>query len=149
MFTKIETEANNLAYQYHKNQIDKSGEMYFSHVYKVAWNAGKMFPKDRDILSAIGYLHDILEDTDCPEELILEKCGQRVLDGVKAMTKIKGESYDDYLDRLCKNPDAVKVKYCDLIHNMDLTRLNTELTDKDLQRIKKYYNAYLRLKQLI
>lgn len=149
----VTSKAFALAKQYHEGQVDKGGQPYYRHVVDVAWSVEEKFnslhDEELDVVICVAYLHDILEDTDCPDELILEQFGQRVLDGVKAMTKIKGESYDDYLNRLCENQDAIKVKYCDLIHNMDLTRLNTELSDKDLQRIKKYHNAYLRLKQLI
>jgi hypothetical protein len=50
--------------------------------------------------------------------------------------------------RRCGDDKIVRyVKMADLLHNMDLTRLD-EITDEDLQRIKKYHKAYKYLETL-
>ena len=45
------------------------------------------------------------------------------------------------------NPLARRVKLSDLEDNMDIQRLGT-VTDKDLDRIKKYHTAWRRLARL-
>ena len=50
------------------------------------------------------------------------------------------------LNRVAKDPIAVKVKLNDLLDNMDINRLN-ELTDQDLHRLNKYLRAYKKLNE--
>jgi len=57
-----------------------------------------------------------------------------------------GEDYDDFVDRLKANPLAVRVKIADLEDNMDLRRLPA-LGDEDIERLKKYQKAWLKLKR--
>ena len=55
-----------------------------------------------------------------------------------------GESYDEYKVRVKANPDAIKVKLCDLRHNTDVRRLKG-ITEKDIARMEKYHRFYLEL----
>ena len=55
-----------------------------------------------------------------------------------------GENYDDFIERVKKNPLAVAVKVNDLTDNMDIRRL-PYLSDKDVKRLKKYLKAYKKL----
>ena len=50
----------------------------------------------------------------------------------------------DYVAALKDDPVARRVKIADLTHNSDLTRLDHEPTEADLQRVEKY-QAALRL----
>jgi (p)ppGpp synthase/HD superfamily hydrolase len=101
--------------------------------------------KDVYDLQTIALLHDIIEDTDYTEEQLREDFSSRVADAVMLLTKVEGESYQEYIVRLAKNEDVRLVKIADLTHNMDITRLG-KLTDKGIERLKKYHNAYLYLK---
>ena len=66
-------------------------------------------------------------------------------DAPRCVTKIsENENYDDFIDRVKKNPLAVAVKINDLTDNMDIRRL-PYLSDKDVKRLKKYLKAYKRL----
>ena len=47
----------------------------------------------------------------------------------------------DIAARVLKNPIATRVKLNDLTDNMDIRRLN-QLEDAEVQRIRKYFNAY-------
>ena len=61
------------------------------------------------------------------------------------MTKTsENENYDDFIDRIRKNPLATAVKLNDLTDNMDIRRL-PYLSDKDVKRLKRYLKAYKRL----
>lgn len=57
------------------------------------------------------------------------------------MTHDKNVDYFEYVKNISKNPIARKVKIKDLEHNMDTSRLD-EVTDKDLERVKKYKKCY-------
>ncbi len=59
---------------------------------------------------------------------------------VCAITKIQGEDYSAYIERVKVNPLAREVKIADLKHNMDLSRL-LSVTEKDLARVEKYKMA--------
>lgn len=70
-----------------------------------------------------------------------------VIAALDALTKRPAETYDAFVERLAHNPIALRVKLADLADNLDTTRLR-ELTDEDLQRIRKYHRARRRLLQL-
>lgn len=130
---------------FHDGQYDKSGEPYLTHCLKVL----HYLKADDEELQCIAVLHDIVEDT-VIELSHLSDYGfsERITNGVFALTKQKDENYDDYIDRVMQNPDAVKVKMCDLRYNMDIRRLKS-VTDKDMKRIEKYAKAYQKLKEVI
>jgi hypothetical protein len=91
------------------------------------------------VLLKASIIHDIFEDVKCvtPEEIItLDSDGQAVYDLVMEVTKVKGESKDDYLMRVLeKGSEKAKILKCaDRISN--LTDLHTDTFDKGF--IKKY-----------
>ena len=94
----------------------------------------------------VGMLHDVIEDTDWTfEALEAEGFSKEVIDALRCVTKVsEKENYDDFIDRVRKNPLAVAVKINDLTDNMDIRRL-PYLSDKDVKRLKKYLKAYKRL----
>lgn len=65
---------------------------------------------------------------------------------VEVLTKSKNQEYMEYIENIKSNNIATKVKIIDLKHNMDLTRLS-EISDKDLKRNIKYFEAYKRLSE--
>ena len=123
-----------LMYLAHNGQYDKSGKPYFYHPLTVMQ---KLCTEDDELLMiAVG--HDLFEDTTVTAES-LEKAGfsTRVIDGITALTKQKGQSYEEYKTQVFQSKDAMLVKLADLEHNMDLTRLST-ISDADLIRWEKY-----------
>lgn len=48
---------------------------------------------------------------------------------------------DVYIENIKKNKLAVCVKIADLENNLDITRLDRELDEKDLKRLNKYLKA--------
>lgn len=121
----------------HRGQVDKSGFLYTGHLFRVANKAGW----HNRTLYMIGLLHDVVEDTDATVEDVRALAGDRVALAVDAMTRREGEPYFDYIKRLKANEDAVEVKKYDLVDNMNLSRI-PEPTNKDLDRVKKYADAY-------
>jgi hypothetical protein len=72
----------------------------------------------------------------------------RVVEGIRALTKVPGETHDEYLAKIKANRDAIRVKLPDLRHNSDIRRLKG-VTEKDIKRIAKYHSMYLELKELV
>lgn len=142
------SKARILAQFAHTGQVDKAGKPYFLHVEKVSRTAGDMISSwDQSscdfYLQAriVGYLHDIVEDTeltavDLREHEIPKDC----ILAIAAITKTEGTAYQDYLDKVKSSKLATVVKIADMIHNSDLSRLN-QITDEDLARQEKYRKA--------
>lgn len=151
---KIATE---LIEEYHAGQVDMGGEPYINHlraVFDKVWemqHADKHWGyNDEDVMYAkagiTALLHDILEDTDCTEEILKERgIRQDIIDAVKFMTHDPSMSYFDYICTIETHPIARIVKICDLENNMDVRRLKS-MTDGDLRRIRRYWAAWKYLK---
>jgi (p)ppGpp synthase/HD superfamily hydrolase len=125
--------------------FDKGGKPYILHLLKVMY-----YLKSEDLeLQTIALGHDLIEDRKNITYAMLIEMGfsERVILGIRAMTKVPGETNDEYLARIKANPDAIKVKLCDLRHNSDIRRLKG-VTAKDVARIEKYHKMYLELKDL-
>ena len=129
-----------IATEAHKGQYDKAGKDYIGHPLRVM-EMGKTEEE-----KIVGVLHDVIEDTDWTfEKLAEEGFSDEVIAALRCVTKIsENENYDDFIDRVKKNPLAVAVKINDLTDNMDIRRL-PYLSDKDVKRLKKYLKAYKRL----
>lgn len=127
-----------LAYEKHKNQMDKAGKPYFLHPVYISLNEcvkGKA--------KIVATLHDIIEDTDVTkEDLINMGFENEIIEAIVLLTRDKEVDYFDYIRSIrdSKNTYAYWVKIADLEHNMDLDRLN-DVTDKDLKRVEKYQKA--------
>ena len=129
-----------IATEAHQGQFDKAGRDYIGHPLRVM-EMGKAEEE-----KIVGVLHDVIEDTDWTfEKLAEEGFSDEVIAALKCITKTsENENYDDFIDRVKKNPLAVAVKINDLTDNMDIRRL-PYLSDKDVKRLKKYLKAYKRL----
>jgi len=132
--------AINLAVQAHAGTPDKGGNPYILHPLHLM----NQFLYD-DALATIAVLHDAVEDSDLTlEQLRAGGFSWRVVDAIDALTHSRGESYEHYIERICQNVDAIKVKRKDLRHNLDVTRLRS-LEPKDEARVQKYHMAFMRL----
>lgn len=129
-----------IATQAHAGQVDKAGNEYIGHPLRVM-EMGKTEEE-----KIVGVLHDVIEDTDWTfERLEAEGFSKEVIDALRCVTKVsENENYDDFIERVKKNPLAVAVKLNDLSDNMDIRRL-PYLSDKDVKRLKKYLEAYKKL----
>lgn len=136
IYTEMTKKAIKLMFEKHKDQVDKSGMPYVFHPFHLA----EQMDDEETTITAL--LHDIVEDTDTTFE-DLRKLGfsDNVINALKLMTHDKNIDYFEYVKNISKNPIARKVKIKDLEHNMDTSRLD-EVTDKDLERVKKYKKCY-------
>lgn len=130
-----------LATNAHAGQFDRGGKPYILHPLKVM----HYLKTDDEELQCIALLHDVVEDTDTSwKDLEAIGCTERVLKAVKALTKLPGQTYDEYQEVVFANEDAMRVKLCDLRHNTDIRRLKG-VTQKDIDRIAKYNRFYLEI----
>lgn len=125
----------------HAGQFDKGGNPYILHALSVMYLLGEVDEELRCI--AIG--HDVVEDCGVSySELREQGFPERVINGIRCLTKVPGETYEEYKDKVKSNPDSIKVKKADLTHNTDIRRLKG-VTAKDMARMEKYFKFYLEL----
>jgi (p)ppGpp synthase/HD superfamily hydrolase len=127
--------------------LDKSDEPYFNHCYSVMYLLGKKADEERKQI-ALG--HDLFEDTNITKAY-LRSLGfsERVIDGIDAMTKHRGQSTEEYQAQVMANTDAVFVKLADLTHNSDIRRIKGEPDDKDFARTAKYRAFFNKLERYV
>lgn len=121
----------------HEGQTDKAGKPYIGHLERVSAMC------ETPYLKSVALLHDILEDTDYnSDDLRMANFPESMIRTIECLTKTsEDEPYDEFIERVTKDPLAVAVKLNDLRDNMDVTRLS-EITDRDIKRMKKYLKAY-------
>jgi (p)ppGpp synthase/HD superfamily hydrolase len=133
------TKAIRIASEIHEGQVDKSGSPYILHPLHVM----SQFTDINDKIVAV--LHDAIEDAglnDVPARLETEGFPDELITDIKILTHKRGTPYEVYIDILSRYPRARRIKLADLKHNMDVSRLNPPLSEKDLQRVIKYGMAY-------
>lgn len=130
----------------HKNQFDKGGKPYILHCMAVMEMLA--YTGDYEIMS-IGIGHDLFEDTDTTtEELRAAGITERVIKGILNVTKMPGETFEEYKTKVKSSKDSILVKMKDLRHNSDLRRLKG-VTEKDTQRTIKYMKFYKELEEYL
>lgn len=132
-----------IATRAHDGQTDKAGKPYIEHPLRVMEKCGN----ETDKICAV--LHDVIEDTDLTlEDLRAEGFSEEVLEVLDLVTKQPGEDYEAFIERICANPAACRVKLADLADNMDLSRL-AQPTEEDFRRLEKYERAVERIRAAI
>lgn len=128
----------------HAGQFDKGGHPYILHVMAVMY----LVESEDDEVKQIAAGHDLVEDTETTySELRSLGFSERVIDGIRSLTKVPGETYEEYKEKVKRNRDAILVKMADLKHNSDISRLKG-LRQKDFDRMAKYMAFYAELSAL-
>lgn len=135
-----------LATTSHAGQYDKGGHPYILHPLAVMY----MLNTDDEELQCIALGHDLIEDCEGITYRLLKEKGfsDRVINGIRALTKLPGETYEEYKEKVKSNKDAILVKLCDLRHNTDIRRLRG-VADKDIARMTRYFHFYMELANLV
>lgn len=125
----------------HGHQLDKGGQPYLCHCLRV----GVSLLPDVDA-AIVGVLHDVLEDTDTtPAQLhdFLAGFSSGLFSPCITLTKSPNENYAAYLDRVSRDPLALRVKVADLCDNLLPNRIGAaEATGADvLPLLQKYIDA--------
>jgi (p)ppGpp synthase/HD superfamily hydrolase len=131
-----------IAAQAHQDQHDKAGAPYILHPLRMMLRMSS----EAEMMAAV--LHDVVEDTDWTlDQLRQAGFAEEVVQAVECLTHRDHETYDEFVARVRTNAIASKVKLADLEDNMDMRRLRA-LTEKDTQRLHKYHQAWLALRQV-
>ena len=124
-----------IAARTHAGQTDKGGAPYILHPLRVML---RVAPGAQQIVAV---LHDVVEDSDVTfEDLEREGFAAEVISGLRSVTKVAGESYEDFVARAARDPVGKAVKLADLMENSDLSRI-AQPSQKDLERVAKYRRA--------
>ena len=116
------------------------GQMYGHHSYDYHLNSvvikcNELYGNcdSAENLIAVAWLHDILEDTDVSAAALSFKFESGIVNAVVSVSKIKGENYSKYIDRVKGNRLSLKVKIADTLCNLE-----ESIKIQDQRRIKKY-----------
>lgn len=124
----------------HAGQVDKGGAPYILHPLKVMLRMSSLEER------IVAVLHDVVEDCGISlEDLRKEGFSEEVLSAIESVTKVPGESYEDFVERATQNPIGRVVKLADLEENSDLSRIASPSWE-DLERVEKYRRAIGRLR---
>lgn len=135
------SKAIHLATNAHHGQFDKGGSPYILHVLAVM----NLLESPDEELQTIALLHDVIEDTDTTfQDLKDAGFSQRVIDAVRLLTKMPGQTYKEYKEGVFSSWDAMRVKAADLTHNSDIRRLKG-ISERDIQRMARYHQFYLEI----
>ena len=117
IYTLMTMKAMKLAYEAHQGQYDKSGIPYIFHPFHLAEQM------EDEITCTVALLHDVVEDTDVTMEELEQEFPKEVTDALQLLTHTEDVEYYDYVRAIKNNPIAKAVKYADIMHNSDHTRL--------------------------
>jgi (p)ppGpp synthase/HD superfamily hydrolase len=142
---ELTNKAKAYATKWHGLQMYGDETYVDGHLAKVAALVEAMGGDHQTIATA--WLHDILEDTHCPQEDILEGFGQKIYDAVIALTKSENDDYHWYLHRLKENKIARLVKYADA--SVNYAKSVSAMDEDTWRRILKYGDVIRQLWTLL
>lgn len=135
------SKAIHIATNAHHGQFDKGGKPYILHCFRVM----NYLDTDDEELQCIALLHDVAEDTRITfQDMRDAGMTDRVIAALRLLTKMPGQTYDEYKSGVLSNVDAMKVKKSDLTDNSDIRRLKG-ISEKDIERTVKYHRFYLEI----
>lgn len=131
-----------LAARVHKGQKDRAQKPYILHVMRVMMRGTDLEEQ------LLGALHDVLERSELSkEELAGKGFPPRVLKALEHITRVDGEDYETYIERVALDDLALRVKLHDLSDKMDI-RVMKELGPADIKRYNRQLAAYHKLRKL-
>lgn len=133
-----------LATTAHANQYDKGGQPYILHPLAVM----QLLNTDDEELQCIALGHDLIEDCEVTyQDLRDNQMTERIIEGIRCLSRMPGETYEEYKEKVKSNLDSVIVKMRDIRHNTDIRRLRG-VTDRDIKRMERYFRFYMELDQI-
>lgn len=136
-----------VALREHNGQVNKhDGEAYITHVHRVATHV-----RDRGLdetHQAVAWLHDVLEDTAYTAAELSRSFSAEIVAAVLALTKVKGQTNEEYYSALRDNPIAARVKISDMIDNFSRNHMITDDATR-LRMAEKYSLGLYILKEFV
>jgi guanosine-3',5'-bis(diphosphate) 3'-pyrophosphohydrolase len=124
--------AISIAAQAHTGQVDKAGQPYILHPFRV------MLCVSGEAERMAAALHDVVEDSDVTlEQLTREGFPPEVVEAVDALTKRPGETRIQAAHWAAAHPVARIVKLADNAENLDISRIPNP-TERDRARTEEY-----------
>jgi len=125
--TELVRRAFRFSHEAHKEQLRKSGDLFFEHPLEVAQILADLKMDYVTICAAI--LHDVAEDTGVTIEEVAEKFGKEIASLVDGVTKISGLKFESTEERQAENfrkmlismvndMRVILIKFADRLHNM-------------------------------
>ncbi len=135
IYTPMTNKAMDLCFKAHKELRDKGDIPYVFHPFHVA----EQMNTEDEVCAAL--LHDVVEDTKYTfADLEKEGFSPAVMEALRLLTHDDDTPYLQYVERLCGNRIAARVKLADLRHNSMPGRLQV-IGDKERKRMRKYLQA--------
>ena len=132
LYTEKIKKALEIAFDAHKDQVDKAGLPYIYHPFYLAT---QMETEDSII---VALLHDVVEDSHYTvEDLENHGFSTTIIAALRLLTHEDSEDYITYIHRVKENELARIVKLADLKHNSDESRLS-HIDDKARERLNRY-----------
>lgn len=129
-----------IALQAYAGKKDQVGQAYILHPLRL------MAEVEDETSMAVALLHNVIEDSDITaKDLLAAGLPQSVVGPVESLARCEGESYEAFIERVCLDPVACRVKLVDIADNLNVLRLPT-LSEADLHQVEKYHRAWHRLK---
>ena len=102
---ELVAKAREFAHTHHAGMVDKYGNPYFEHLHRVAERVREMEftcvgeTSEIDLYVAAAYLHDVIEDTEVTEGILLAEFSEHVemVEAVVLLSRPKGVAYSDYV----------------------------------------------------
>ena len=128
-----------LAVEAHDGQVDLAGVPYIFHIMAVTEFTRQRWGHEDEELLCIAAGHDLLEDTEVTWQFLYDNFNIRVANGILKLSRFKGMEYGEYQRNVLGSVDAMKVKLCDLRHNMMEGRV---IMDAKTERRMLKYRAF-------
>ncbi len=137
-----------MAREAHRDQVRKSGELYFFHPLRVAHRAARHWMDFASIIACL--LHDVVEDTPVTLEDVEEKFGEEVALLVNGLTKVaaaelsrevlKAETYRKTLLLAIEDVRVLCLKFWDRMDNLEtISALNPSKQALIAEETRKIY----------
>ena len=137
IYTDMTKRAMRIAFDAHKDQVDKTGLPYIFHPFHLA----EQMADEVSVCAAL--LHDVAEDTAITfEDMMAQGISADVIAALKLLTHVDSVPYFDYVKKIkdSGNQTAIAVKLADLRHNSDASRVD-KIDEKMTARWEKYKAA--------
>ncbi|WP_300674625.1 hypothetical protein [Desulfoluna sp.] len=131
-----------IALSAYSGKEDTDGHTYILHPLRVM---AKMTTEDE---MAAALLHDVVEDSEYNAKGLMDAgIPSHVVGAVECLTRVDGETYEDFITRVQSNSLATAVMIADLEDNMDLQKY-PKIGEQECLRISQYHKAWKKLTQL-
>lgn len=134
MSRESQIKAMQMALDAHKGQM-YGGKDYSYHLASVVDKCKELYDSCDNVenITTVAWLHDVIEDTPVDATMIYYGIGTEIANAVVSVTKVKRESYSDYIHRVKNNSLGLKVKIADTLCNLE-----ESIRIQDERRIKRY-----------